>query len=487
MRSITSDMQHTITEFFRSGYDLNDLRLPTVVCNTCRLAISEYQKGIFTRTVTLFDISLLGKDPPSLRTRSSPDCSCLLCEISSKPGAPESKVGRPSSEVDKPSRPCALKVCSECFSVLSRGKSHHCTSGTKCENLKRVSAGKPSEQIASAVLKEKVDQASSSSVKLSTSCGGRPMRVDVLSSSNSLSPPTSSCPVFTAKDISNIQIDLNLSTNQALQLSSLIRKSADKRDCIETGLKRKIYDINHSLDRFFSLSMMDFLSEERGSIRDHVKRPVVYCNDLNGLFDCIVEARQYDASELICKIGIDGGGGFLKICLSVMSETSDSYHASSSKKDGGVKRLFIIGIVPNIQENYANVLKMWHLVQLLGPNACSSLPSKVFCCDLKLANILLGLMSHGSNHPCSWCDSHRTSMSQKGCLRTLGSITEKFWNWFVTTGQNKSKAKHYGNVVHCPILKGDPNEKVINLLPPPELHLLIGPVNTLQSDGEGMA
>lgn len=37
----------------------------------------------------------------------------------------------------------------------------------------------------------------------------------------------------------------------------------------------------------------------------------------------------------------------------------------------------------------------------------------------------------------------------------------------------------FGNVIHIPILKGDSNDLVVYLLPPPELHLLIGPVNTM--------
>ena len=40
-------------------------------------------------------------------------------------------------------------------------------------------------------------------------------------------------------------------------------------------------------------------------------------------------------------------------------------------------------------------------------------------------------------------------------------------------------AKNFGNIIHLPILKGDDNDRVIDILPPPELHLLLGPVNTL--------
>ena len=41
--------------------------------------------------------------------------------------------------------------------------------------------------------------------------------------------------------------------------------------------------------------------------------------------------------------------------------------------------------------------------------------------DLKLENIFLGLMSHSSCHPCTWCDIFRADLAKKGNLRTIGS------------------------------------------------------------------
>ena len=43
------------------------------------------------------------------------------------------------------------------------------------------------------------------------------------------------------------------------------------------------------------------------------------------------------------------------------------------------------------------------------------------------------------------------------------------------------EAKNYGNVVHPPLLCGEPNQRVVEILPPPELHLMLGAVNTLFS------
>ncbi len=40
-------------------------------------------------------------------------------------------------------------------------------------------------------------------------------------------------------------------------------------------------------------------------------------------------------------------------------------------------------------------------------------------------------------------------------------------------------AKHFGNVVHLPIMTCEPQTRILDVFPPPELHLLIGPVTLL--------
>lgn len=52
------------------------------------------------------------------------------------------------------------------------------------------------------------------------------------------------------------------------------------------------------------------------------------------------------------KIGIDGGGGFVKICLSFTDFRADASEIKKSSidlkySDAGVKKIIIIGIVPN--------------------------------------------------------------------------------------------------------------------------------------------
>jgi len=200
-----------------------------------------------------------------------------------------------------------------------------------------------------------------------------------------------------------------------------------------------------------------------------------------------MNVREYRSDdEIALKIGADGGGGFLKICLNIQIQSQSPSNgrkrmklsdgvASKTLKDSGVKKLFILAIVPNVEENYTNVLTLWRLLQLTNP---STLSPYCIATDLKLANIMVGLMAHGSAHPCTWCDVAKPDLWSTGQLRTLGSIKEKFRDWS-SAGGVLNKAKYHGNCVHEPIFMGAADKKVIDIIPLPELHLMIGPVNTL--------
>ena len=104
--------------------------------------------------------------------------------------------------------------------------------------------------------------------------------------------------------------------------------------------------------------------------------------------------------------------------------------------------------------------------------------------DLKLCYILLGLMLHSATHPCCWCDVIKDKLHLKGLSRTIGNMMTSFWNYFDANAKRKD-AKHFGNVVHPNMFSGsniDESTLVILLVPPPELHLLLGPVNTLYDE-----
>lgn len=98
--------------------------------------------------------------------------------------------------------------------------------------------------------------------------------------------------------------------------------------------------------------------------------------------------------------------------------------------------------------------------------------------DLKLANILIGIMGHSSIHPCTWCIAEKSNLHERAELRTIGNISDSFAAWQAAKSKQKD-AKQYNNCIHLPVFAGDSNKLILDIIPPPELHLLLGVVNTI--------
>ena len=62
-----------------------------------------------------------------------------------------------------------------------------------------------------------------------------------------------------------------------------------------------------------------------------------------------------------------------------------------------VKKKFIPVVVHDFQELYDSVEVFFIALQLSYLKFC-------VCVDLKLANTLVGLQSHASKYPCTWCE-----------------------------------------------------------------------------------
>ena len=161
------------------------------------------------------------------------------------------------------------------------------------------------------------------------------------------------------------------------------------------------------------------------------------CNNVPDFIDVILRERLLeDKDSVLIRIGIDGGGGFLKICLSIF-DINDSFSnvqsgVSNKFKESGVKKIFLIASVPNLPENYVNVKKLWINLCLLNLDKRFTVAT-----DLKLCNILLGMMSHGSMHPCCWCDIKKGNLNKNGKQRTILHLMSLFWNFWESQAEKK--------------------------------------------------
>ena len=216
-----------------------------------------------------------------------------------------------------------------------------------------------------------------------------------------------------------IQKDINLSNNKVLKMAENIRVSTGSRKIIEKDMKGKLRKLNHTLEDLFKTEKCTFVFENKAEkIKINVEQHVVFCKDLNNLINIMIEERNLNENDIIIRIGHDGGGGFVKICLSVFkldSEEEGDEGGQEEKKrltqrfqDSGVKKAMVVACVPDIQENYYNIKRLW------VESGIDKLTRKfTIATDLKLCNILLGLMSHSSSHPCSWCDVSKDELKQR--------------------------------------------------------------------------
>ncbi|KAJ8671941.1 hypothetical protein QAD02_003200 [Eretmocerus hayati] len=288
-----------------------------------------------------------------------------------------------------------------------------------------------------------------------------------------------------ADQVSKIQTDLNLSTNTMKSITSALRVATGNRKLFEPHLGQKLSSINRSLADHYEIRKANFVHKVGDKVT-FMEKTFVLCKDLRKFSDHIEALRGCETAHL--KISIDDGGGSLKIHLTMQSDVTvvhseNSEIASGSRqkysegiaakrfKESRVKRLFILGLVAGAQENYENVRLLWSLLNI-------NTMEYTIATDLKLANLLAGIMSHSSMFPCTWCTAAKDSLFDVGYYRTIGSCIANHEQW-LNSGGKKNLAKSFMSCVHQPLFTGEDETEVIARIPPPELHIMLGAFDTL--------
>ena len=142
----------------------------------------------------------------------------------------------------------------------------------------------------------------------------------------------------------------------------------------------------------------------------------VVCNDVQGLIEKVAFERGHDNVDV--KLGLDGGGEFFKICVSLLPRSESEPNQSTKHKffaDSGVKKLLLLAAVPDMAESYDNIKALFQLLSLGG------ITVNAVAADMKVANLICGLQSHASRHPCCYCETP-VPLDICGPVRTIGRI-----------------------------------------------------------------
>ena len=194
--------------------------------------------------------------------KNASPCACSLCSVGRLFGASylvyHSKesppVGRPR-ENDPPPQPEPVLLCNTCFSPWGPGLEHHCTRGTKKDNVTQVvrtlSAGSK-ERVVSAELKgifgNKGVTTRGGTIKLAT--GGKPITTTL--GKIKVKPQ----PFFTNLDLTKFQLaTTGMSDNKMLILANFIRQNIGRGAII--NLEKFLTERNQRLSTYFDVENVE--------------------------------------------------------------------------------------------------------------------------------------------------------------------------------------------------------------------------------------
>ena len=454
--------------------------------------------------------------PKPLKTRAQDNaaCVCSICKIGQLSGAEylsydkgqRQQAGRPRLREEEVCVP--VTTCSYCHTEVGQGRPHDCTRTDMQANLFgliRSHSEKTQEQVTSkmldAIFQEKGVSKQGGVALIATK--GTPKSVTV-GKSRAARPS----PKFSIEDLTRLQVTRNFSDKDTLAVANFLRVKAG-RQAVEPNLKNGLKERNHRLeDMFFKKEMemkvkpkkkgkddsQDEVEQDGEDVLDQagmktVMRPGVFVSDLEQFTQFLIDERCLDPQNHIVQFGFDDGQGMLKIMEIVKSKDviDDQDRKRSKYADGvcprssklsSVKKLFVVGLIPDVQEIYPNVKTMLEELNLEGIEYGLSADIKIYLC-------VIGKQIASCVHSCPYCEGQAPWDETYKSL-TIASLFE--WNQkFLESGGNKKNAKFYQNVINKPLLTGDDDTKTLEVLNPPELHLMTGILGKLIMEMERKA
>ena len=261
------------------GYEIDNPYFPSGICVTCNIRANGC--SISGKPVALPDVDYdPGEVGPLLRWKK---CECKICKTASstinvKPAG--KKGGRPktsSAATPEGERPMHIIICSNCFAKIGKGLEHDCSARGKVNNIQNLLTPKSSQKFASRVISEEISANNSANdatrPALSTFDKKKPFLVkDTCKKQIKVS----------VDDISNMQVDVGLSTKQTLKIAEQLRSKPigdnkgniqTNRSVVESNLRTKLREKNRQVDCLFEVRNQNFVNIDEK--RRHAKTSTV--------------------------------------------------------------------------------------------------------------------------------------------------------------------------------------------------------------------
>lgn len=307
-------------------------------------------------------------------------------------------------------------------------------------------------------------------------------------------------PFFTNEDLNKLQLALgSCSDKQMLTIGHYLRVECGRGSVVKH--KEYMQQRNHILDDLFDVASIpqtiyvtdddngDGKKKKRKTVQ--VLKTLAYCNNIQQLIVQMVLYRDLDTDNLVVQIGIDHGGNWLKVMLTVkprhepisLEPKRRSYEDGflpTKFKLGGAKKLITLGLIKSC-ERHDNMQEIMNHMGIETIDYGLSI-------DLKMTMFLLGKMGCSSKFSCPFCLDCDPWLDPNSPSLTLGLLWADYHGYReaeekrIQQGKKTpTDAKLYHNVVNKPLLQGPDDEKILGnkvLIPVSNLSsLLIIPNN----------
>ena len=250
------------------------------------------------------------------------------------------------------------------------------------------------------------------------------------------------------------------------------------RKAVEPGLSDALTSQKEKLRPFYTYELMESTKVQQKTKAEVSKhQPHIFCKDIGALWALIIELRKIAKDDEEITIGIDDGQDMLKIMCTIKKKSKKKSAAKRAKySDGinphsanlaGVKKTFILALMPYTCENYINLKRIMSKLNFRGLKF-------TFTLDMKMCLLLLGKQMGACKFACILCDGCSPWLGEFSML-TLKSLMEWFQEW---DKSDHSDGKPFRNVIHESILSymevwGE-DTLIMDILNIPELHILLG-------------
>ena len=279
----------------------------------------------------------------------------------------------------------------------------------------------------------------------------------------------------------------NMSNRQILKTLTILRKTLPRKN-FKTNLRKVIQTRTNLLEEFFTT--------DEASVKDakgkSIKMPVTRAKDLNTLIMLACEKRGLEEDQVKVVFGIDGGQNKLIATMAIVPNTEKSGEERREEseyrnrsKSTGCKRCLVVARVDNVPENRANVKVLVDKLNL--PDLQKDFK---IVADIKLIDIMTGIQSTSSTHPCPYCkgvkldkkgrETNGKGTFIKGDPRSMKNLREDSHEYSTIGFPNRQTLRHFDSVEFPPLfVHRDQEEKLVSeLYPPPQLHCgILGPGN----------